>query len=224
MGHKKANNIMEKYNSKENIQQSAPMSETASMDLTQMREQLAILKQKLDKQTIVTDQLIHQAMKHKMSWITKYCWAAALILFPCLCVGWWEAKDVFGMSLCSYLLLMVFTGCCIVADLFVNRMRQEDWANENLIRTSEKLARMKHVRKTQSIIQMSLLVIVLLVIAYDIYTAGVLPAEEMTIVGISSLTGLIVGGTIGLKVLARMQRTNDEIIKQIGELTDSQAQ
>ena len=83
---------------------------------------------------------------------------------------------------------------------------------------------MKHVRKMQSIIQMSLLVIVILAIAYDIYTAGVLPAEEMTIVGISSLTGLIVGGTIGLKVLARMQRTNDEIIKQIGELTDSQAQ
>ncbi|MCI6840107.1 MAG: hypothetical protein MR900_09535, partial [Prevotella sp.] len=86
------------------------------------------------------------------------------------------------------------------------------------------LARMKHVRKMQSIIQMSLLVIVILAIAYDIYTAGVMSAEEMTIVGISSLTGLIVGGTIGLKVLARMQRTNDEIIKQIGELTDNQAQ
>ena len=55
-------------------------------------------------------------------------------------------------------------------------------------------------------------------------SAGVMSAEEMTIVGISSLTGLIVGGTIGLKVLARMQRTNDEIIKQIGELTDNQAQ
>ena len=72
MGHKKANNIMEKYNSKENVQQSAPMSETASMDLKQMREQLAILKQKLDKQEIVSDQLLRNAMKGKMSWINKY--------------------------------------------------------------------------------------------------------------------------------------------------------
>ncbi len=66
--------IMEKYNDKEKNMQSKAMTKTDGLlasedrlksdafDLEQMREQLGILKQKLDKQTIVTDRLIHQAI------------------------------------------------------------------------------------------------------------------------------------------------------------------
>lgn len=228
--------VMEKYTDKKEIAQSKTMlgadglgmkttKETDSslssdgFDLEQMREQLGILKQKLDKQTIVTDRLIHQAMKQQMSWITKYCWFAACILFPGICISLWEMKDLWGMSIYSYLLLIIFTGCCIGLDILINRMKSEDWENDNLVQTAVKLAKMKRIRKNQTTIQMSLLIPVLGIIGYDVYTAGVIPAEELEYLGFSVLAGLLVGGTIGLRILAKMQHTNDDVIEQIEELT-----
>lgn len=210
---------MEKYNDNEKIMQSKPMTEADGLDLEQMREQLGILKQKLDKQTIVTDRLIHQAMKQKMSWITKYCWFAFLVMFPAICALGWDVKNILGFSIFSYFLLILLMGGCAVADIITNKMKPADWENENLVQTGIKLAKMKRTRKMQVRIQMVLLVVVLLVLGYDTYAAGVIPHERMMVFGISCLVGLVIGGFVGLRILAKMQRTNDDIIQQIDELT-----
>ena len=209
---------MEKYNDNEEIMQSKAMTETGGSDLEQMREQLGILKQKLDKQTIVTDRLIHQAMKQKMSWITKYCWFAALVMFPAICVLGWEVKNILGISIFSYSLFIVLMGGAVVSDINVNKMKPADWESENLVQTGIKLVKMKRTRKKQVWIQMVLLVLVLLACGYDTYMAGVVPHERLKLFGISCLVGLVVGGFIGLRILAKMQRTNDDIIQQIEEL------
>ena len=52
-------------------------------------------------------------------------------------------------------------------------MKSEDWENANLVQTAVKLAKMKRIRKKQTTIQMSLLVPVLGIIGYDVYTAGI---------------------------------------------------
>ncbi len=210
---------MEKYNSNHHNDEDLKQSNADSLDLEQMREQLGILKQKLDKQTIVTDTLIHQAMKQKMSWITKYCWFAALVLFPFICVTWWEIKDLWGFSIYSYLLLIILTGGCIIADILINKMKPEDWKNENLVETAKKLAKMKHTRKIQVRIQMTFMFLVFAVLGYDAYLAGVVPCEQMITFGICCLVGGVIGGLIGLRILAKMQRTNDEIIEQIESLS-----
>lgn len=192
------------------------------VDLEQMRDQLGLLKQKLDKQTIVTDRLLHQAMKQKMSWIQRYCWFAALVAFPLVCVVFWMIKDYYGISLFSYLLLIILTGSCITADFVINKMKPTDWESENLIQTATKLVKMKHTRSIQTIIQETLLVIVLVIMGYDVYTSGTVPSDTMLYFGSSCLAGLFVGGTIGLRILGKMQRTNDEIVQQIDDLTKNQ--
>ena len=210
---------MEKYNDNKEFMQSKSMTETVGLDLEQMREQLGILKQKLDEQTIVTDRLIHQAMKQKMSWITKYCWFAALVMFPAICVLGWEVKNILGISIFSYSLFIVLMGGAVVSDINVNKMKPADWESENLVQTGIKLVKMKRTRKMQVCLQTVVFVLVLLVCGYDTYTAGVVPHERLMMFGISCLVGLVVGGFIGLRILAKMQRTNDDIIQQIEELT-----
>jgi len=198
------------------------LSENSGMDLEQMREQLGILKQKLDKQSIVTDKLLHQAMEQKMSWITKYCWFAACVIFPFICISWWFIKDWMGLSLLSYFLLIILTGGCITADIIINKMKPEDWEKGNLLQTAVKLASMKHIRKVQTSIQLGLLIVLVIIMGYDAYTANVIPHEELQVMGISMLVGLVIGGACGLRILAKMQRTNDDIIQQIKELTQNQ--
>ena len=51
-------------------------------ELEAMREQMQLLKQKLDNQEIVSDQLLRKAMSGKMSWIKKYIWFELLVLLP----------------------------------------------------------------------------------------------------------------------------------------------
>ena len=198
------------------------LSESNGMDLELMREQLGILKQKLDKQVIVNDKLLKQVLKQKMDWITKYFWFAACVIFPFICISWWFIKDWMGLSLLSYLLLVILTGGCITADIVINKMKPEDWDRDNLLQTAVKLARMKHVRKVQTSVQMGLLLVLVCIIGYDAYTANVMPHEELLVMGISMLVGSVIGGACGLRILAKMQRTNDDIIQQIEELTKCQ--
>ena len=192
----------------------------AAPDLEQMRAQLNLLKQKLDRQTIVTNSLIHTAMRQKMSWIDKYLWLASLVLFPFVCVSWWAIKQWCGLSWWSYGLLVTLTAGCIIADIVINRMKPADWEDRNLMQTALKLARMKHTRKIQVHIQVGLLLIVMAAICYDACTAHVIPIDELQQIGTDMLIGLVIGGAIGLCILGRMQRTNDDLIKQINELAN----
>ena len=54
--------------------------ETKNTELEEMRQQLEILKSKLDNQTLVNDKLIRQSMLNKMSFMKKYTWVSFLVL------------------------------------------------------------------------------------------------------------------------------------------------
>lgn len=188
-------------------------------DLEMMRKQMAILKNKLDKQTIVTDKLLHQAMKQKMAWINKYLWFSALILLPFICVAWLQIKEWLGFSWFSYALVVGLSAISIFGDFAINKMNPEDWENGNLVQTAQKLLRMKRIRKIQVSINLPLLVLIFLFVGYETYMADLLPAHDLMIFGIAVMIGLVIGGAVGLSILSKMQRTNDEIIAQIEELT-----
>lgn len=188
-------------------------------DLEMMREQLGILKNKLDKQMIVTDKLLHQAMKQKMAWINKYLCFSALILLPFICVSWLILKDWLGFSWYSYVLLIGLCASAIFSDFIINKMNPEDWENDNLVETVQKLIRMKRIRKIQVSINVPVLALIMLFVGYDCYMAGKLPAYDLMIFGVAMIIGFVIGGSIGLSILYKMQRTNDEIIHQIEELT-----
>ena len=61
-------------------------------ELEAMRGQMQLLKQKLETQEIVNDQLIRNAMSGKMSWIRKYIWFELLVLFPVCTLNFVELK------------------------------------------------------------------------------------------------------------------------------------
>ena len=43
-----------------------------TLELEQMREQMAALKRRLDNQEIINEQLIRNVMKNRLSWINSY--------------------------------------------------------------------------------------------------------------------------------------------------------
>ena len=54
--------------------------ETKNNELEEMRQQLGILKEKIDGQKLISDKLIRQSMLNKMSFMKKYTWVSFLVL------------------------------------------------------------------------------------------------------------------------------------------------
>ena len=69
-----------------------------SKELQQMKEQLAILTQKLDKETIVNERLMRNAMKNKASWLRRKAILESAITLIMLPYFIWVMPGLCGIS------------------------------------------------------------------------------------------------------------------------------
>lgn len=193
-------------------------------DLEQMRSQLNLLKQKLDSQQIVNERLMRQSMRQKMSWINKYRWLA-LLAIPVVALCFLPITFQLSLSWWLYGFTVLFVAVDAILDWYINRMSAQDFMRGNLMETAERLVQMKKIRSRQTLIGFIVLIFWLGWMFYEVYMAGhrVPGDSDMAAISWAYIGGMGVGGVIGLiigfTIFFKMQRTNDEIIEQIEELT-----
>ena len=190
-------------------------------ELEIMRTQLNALKSQLAQQEIVTENLIIDAMKKKMTWIKKYVFFQ-ICLIPVLAIVWAAIAPICGISWWNYAFLI--TMCCIdvFADYRINvtALSNDDYLRGNLVTTVKKLLKMKRYRALQMAICIPLIIVWLLWAGIEAYNA--LP-EATSEFQEAFISGGLIGGICGLifafSIYRKMQRTNDEVIAQINDLT-----
>ena len=194
-------------------------------ELEIMRTQLNALKSQLAQQEIVTENLIIDAMKKKMTWIKKYV-IFQIGLIPVLAILWAAIVPMCGISWWNYAFLL--TMCCIdvYADYRINvkALTDDDYLRGNLVTTVTKLLKMKRSRALQMAICIPLIIVWLLWAGIEAYNALPEATGEFQEAFISGgLIGGVIGGICGLifafSIYRKMQRTNDEVIAQINDLT-----
>lgn len=194
-------------------------------ELEIMRTQLNALKSQLAQQEIVTENLIIDAMKKKMTWIKKYV-IFQICLIPVLAIIWAAIIPMCGISWWNYAFLI--TMCCIdvFADYRINvtALSNDDYLRGNLVTTVKKLLKMKRYRALQMAICIPLIIVWLLWAGIEAYNALPEATSEFQEAFISGgLIGGVIGGICGLifafSIYRKMQRTNDEVIAQINDLT-----
>lgn len=194
-------------------------------ELEIMRTQLNALKSQLAQQEIVTENLIIDAMKKKMTWIKKYVFFQ-ICLIPVLAIVWAAIAPICGISWWNYAFLI--TMCCIdvYADYRINvtALSNDDYLSGNLVTTVKKLLKMKRYRALQMAICIPLIIVWLLWAGIEAYNALPEATSEFQEAFISGgLIGGVIGGICGLifafSIYRKMQRTNDEVIAQINDLT-----
>lgn len=194
-------------------------------ELEIMRTQLNALKSQLAQQEIVTENLIIDAMKKKMTWIKKYV-IFQICLIPVLAIIWAAIIPMCGISWWNYAFLLIM--CCIdvYADYRINvsSISDDDYLRGNLVTTVKKLLKMKRYRALQMAICIPLIIVWLLWAGIEAYNALPEVANEFQE---AFINGGLIGGTIGgicglifaFSIYNKMQRTNDEVIAQINDLT-----
>lgn len=198
-------------------------------ELEQMREQMQVLRGKLDKQEIVSDKLIRNSVRSKMSWIKKFVYVEFLLL-PVTAFVWFGIKEVFNLSWINYAILMIMSTIDAILDYRINvaSLNFEKVADGSLTDTLQKLIRMKQMRAKSFFIMLPLVVLWCVWTGIEMWQGvGSLGEADslMRTAGYSGLGGLIIGIPIGLfaafRIYRKMQRTNDELIAQIGEFTSN---
>ena len=196
--------------------------ETKHTEFEEMRQQLDILKNKLDNQTLINDKLIRQSMLNKMSFMKKYTWVSFLVLLF-IYYGYNEVRILFNMSWWFYgftVLVMTFSVCF---DAYINRFNKEAFLNGDLIATSLQMQRMKKLRKRSLLYGIFFMTIWVSWFVIELYNgSGAANGGENTSMFYGMLVGggvgLIAGVAIGIWLYLRMQRINSDIIQQIDEL------
>ena len=186
-------------------------------ELEAMRSQMQLLKQKLDNQEIINDQLIRNAMSKKMSWIHKYIWFELLVGLPLCTLNFVGLKLMNpGLSVWAIASILLLVLVEILLDFYINNMSASDWQSENLLQTADKLVRMKKLRLWQ--VGLSLPV----AIALFVWLFSGFEDKVMYYTVIGGIVGGVIGLTIGIAILIKMQSTNDSLISQIREMKDIQ--
>ena len=197
--------------------------ETKHTEFEEMRQQLDILKNKLDNQTLINDKLIRQSMLNKMSFMKKYTWVSFLVLLF-IYYGYNEVRIMFNMSWWFYgftVLVMTFSVCF---DAYINHVNKKDFLNGDLIAASLQMQRMKKLRKKSILYASPLMTIWISWLFIELYNGSSAAnggANTSLFYGamVGSGVGVIVGGAIGIWLYLRMQRISSDIISQIDELT-----
>lgn len=197
-------------------------------DLELMREQMQMLRNKLDKQEIINDKMLRQSVKKRMSWIKKFVYLEFLLI-PFVALVWYGFKDFFDISWWNYGFLIIMSTIDVVLDYYVNvaSLKTNNIENSSLTETMHKLYRMKQIRAKQFYIMISLCAIWIVWTGIEMWQFTVSITEMdglMQSATYGGLGGLVVGIPIGffvaIRIYRKMQRTNDELILQIEEFTE----
>ena len=194
-------------------------------ELEIMRSQMASFKKQLEQQEIINSRIMAESMKKKFSWIKKII-IGEIILIPIFLYLAFAAKYNFNLSWWSIGTFIILLLCDVWCDYDINMraIKNSDYSRDNLVNTMEKLLRMKQRRTKQTAIMLTALIglIVWLSIEIGLYLMSINADTHMWGVFYGGVVGGVIGIAVSWWIYRKMQKTNDEMIKQIEEVSNEQ--
>ena len=191
-------------------------------ELEQMREQMSIFKSQLDKQQIINEQLVRNTMGNKMSWIKKFIWAE-VILVPIIMASFHASE---GLSWWLFAFLAIGLIADTTGDFIINRIPKGQMLSGDLVETSQRLIKMKKQRTSWFIAGSIFLTIWLVWFIIEIVMKlNVIGCNEpshnlvVTIMVTALIIGCLIGFLVAWLIFRKMQKTNNQIIEQINQVT-----
>ena len=179
-------------------------------ELQEMREQLAALKEKLNKQEVVNDRLIRDVLNQKMKVINKNGWISGLCSLFVITFGNFVFYRM-GLSvwfLIGTTIMMIF---CVAATWISHSwVKPSEITNGDLLRVAKQAHRLQKVYKNWKYIALPMILVWLTWFAWE-------SAAEMsdTTMWISIMSGGTIGGLIGGMIGFRQ---NKKVINELGEM------
>lgn len=188
-----------------------------SQELEEMRSQVAILKQKLDKQAIINDAHIRNSMKSKRADMTRTIAgtivAGAFALPYCIFIFYKFGFSWFFIA-ATGIMLAVCLGLTIKQQATLKNL---DFTQGNLVDVAETLNKVKTHYHEWIKVAIPMILIWVAWLAYEVLTkmeAG--PMQMGFLSGVA--VGVVLGGIFGYRTNRKIVAKSTEILDQIKEL------
>ena len=189
-----------------------PNSNFNEFELDDLRQQITELKNKVNAQGRLNEELVKKAIQGKMRGVHSIILKLAILAI--LCIPFYiMMKYQVGLSWP----LTIFTIVFLLASIDVSHM------GDDLVGTANKLVKMKRNRVIGQRIGIGVALLWLAWFCYEYFMLNSVygtDAAWFSLIGI--FAGAVIGGLIGLRIFNKMQRANDEMIDQINEFTREQ--
>ncbi|MDY6411613.1 MAG: hypothetical protein SPL28_01295 [Bacteroidales bacterium] len=194
---------------------------TNDFELEEMRQQMAILQNKLSNQNIVNDRFIRRAIKHGMSTINKRYLVISIIALAMIPYGYWAFVVINGLSISLWLALSMMM-LMVVAFCFFNgrAMRNSQLADGNLRETMRQVAAAKRRDNNWQWIGIPM------ALAWSIWVGWEMAQKigaDIKFFMPFFIICIVAGIIAGLTVHFRTQRHYRDIIEQIEDFEDETA-
>ncbi len=190
-----------------------------NFNIDEMRQQMAILQNKLDNQTIVNDRTIRRAIKHNASTINKRYLIISIIALAMIPYGYWAFVILNGLSIpvwiASSVMMLMVVGFCF----FNGRATRDSKLMEgNLQETMRKVATAKKRDANWLWIGIPMATAWAGWVGWEMVQK--MDAQDWKIFVPFFIICLVAGIIIGLTVHFKTQRYYRDIIEQIEDIND----
>ena len=189
-----------------------------SYELEEMRAQLGMLKDKLEKQTIINETHIRNSMKSKMSDINKTVTGTIIagVFALCYCTWFFYWQDFsLAFVIATFVMLAVCLGITIAQRIILGKM---DFSQGNLVETAEKLSKIKKHYQDWYKIAIPMIIVWFGWMMYEMLSIHSLESPMAIGFCCGALIGGVIGGIIGMRINRKVARKATEILDQIAEL------
>jgi hypothetical protein len=183
-------------------------------ELQEMREQMAALKEKLNKQEVVNDRLIRDVLIKKKKSVDKNIWFVGVCGLFTITVGNWTFFDL-GVSTW----FLIGTTVLMLAGFLLtiiphNWVKKADIQSGNLLVAAKQARRLRKLYKDWEIIGIVLSIIWVGWLFAELASAV---DDKQLLYGLigGCIFGGIIGGIVGLRVSRKTINTLDEMIQDI---------
>ena len=188
--------------------------ENSTYELEEMKQQMALLKKKLEQQKIVNESVLRSAMKKKLYGLNK---RVRVIFIVGIFVAIWAPGyfTILGFSP----LFCAATGVMLLFSAFKTfqyhkKLWRLNFSQSNLIELSEQLTLLRKRYKEWYKIAWCMLIPWFIWIIYEAYS--IYGEESVWFLG-GSAVGVIIGGLVGTRINNNIIRRADELLEQIDE-------
>lgn len=186
-------------------------------ELDLMRQQMHELKQVINEQNIINEQLLRQVMASKSAWIRRFSRLEIFFALPYIILAFLLLKYYVGISWLFYGATVVMVTISIGFDVYINRIDAGDYADMPLLDLMEALVRRRRHRRLQLLIGLPVAALWLIWCIYELSGSRIFEGAW-----VGCIIGGIIGGLIGIKITNRAQATDAEAIKDIRKIIDRQ--
>ncbi len=184
-------------------------------ELESMRLQMETLQKKLEQQELVNDQMIRKAMDNKFSSMTRY-----IVVSLCACMFaipymFWMFTNIIDMSWAFIAFTeLLFLAAFVWRIVCYRQIKSLDFINDSLVNAKKNILRLKLNDQRQKYISFPFLAVFTIWFFIETHMRY---GWAFTIGGI---VGAIISLSLGIWMHRSYNKTRDEVIKELEELTE----